>query len=352
MFVNMNNKVSFRFLENPTPPQILITPDALLDSKAYVDLCEQEVGWLAHIKREGDKFIIDRCFLPKQEVTGSSCEFTEQGLSDIMYGIIQAESVEYYDEIRCWCHSHVNMAVVPSAQDMKQILQWKDSEYQIMIIFNKKGEAYAEFYDFKNKIVFNNLSIELYNPDKERRYCSIKQALEGQVSYIRHAPTSLLDLEPEEKLSKLPREIRVKTSKNELAEHARNVRKFLTESLPGWGCAGNRLSVIGDFIYTFHLPDQRAFFKTHALQEDAIELYKEVLSKNTLKRKIINEVKLGKFNAEKFVAENSDIMPDFKKFDLICPITTLEFIPMFADMKKSELEEIQMMIEDTHSTFF
>ena len=133
-----------------------------------MDGCKKEIGWLCHVSELDGEYVIDRCFLPEQEVAGAVCEFTEAGSAQIMTEVIQAEGIEYYNQIKCWAHSHVDMAARPSGQDKQQILKWKENDYFIMLITNKKGEFYAEFYDFKNKVAFNNLSVELYHPDQKR----------------------------------------------------------------------------------------------------------------------------------------------------------------------------------------
>ena len=173
------------FLELPKQPTIKITPDAYAMSMAYVDGCEKEIGWLCHVSEIGEEYVIDNCFLPEQEVAGAVCEFTEAGSAQIMTEVIQTEGIEYYNQIRCWAHSHVNMAARPSGQDNQQILKWKENDYFIMLITNKKGEFYAEFYDFKNKVAFNNLSVELYHPDQDRYNRKATEEIKKKVSDIK-----------------------------------------------------------------------------------------------------------------------------------------------------------------------
>lgn len=355
MFVNPDKRINFRFLEDPTPPTISITPSALAKSLAYVDLCDKEVGWLAHITKECNNYIIDECFLPKQEVTGASCEFTEDGLADIMFNLISVEGADYYDEVRCWCHSHVNMPTSPSGQDMKQILQWKDSEYQIMIIFNKQGEAHAEFYNFKDKIVFNNLPVELYNPDKKRCYNDAKQELERMVTYINPPTTSFYELEGERLFKRVPKQVKVKTSesgkgnnkvKKELIKTAQEIREYLLMNFEDWKEETSRVSAVSEILYGLMDGFELDFFKTHALNETALQLFKEILKVKSLKRRVLSSALDKGFDAEQFVEENKSILPDLKEYDLICPIATLEFLPMFAGLTKIELEEILALIED------
>lgn len=173
------------FLELPKPPIIKITPDAYAMSMAYVDGCKKEIGWLCHVSEIKEEYIIDDCFLPEQEVAGATCEFTEAGTANIMTEVIQAKGIEYYNQIKCWAHSHVDMAARPSAQDKNQILKWKENDYFIMLITNKKGEFYAEFYDFKNKVAFNNLSVELYHPDQKSYNRKAAEEIKKKVSDIK-----------------------------------------------------------------------------------------------------------------------------------------------------------------------
>jgi hypothetical protein len=173
------------FLELPKPPIIKITADAYAMSMAYVDGCKKEIGWLCHVSEIDGEYVIDNCFLPEQEVAGATCEFTEAGTSQIMTEVIQTKGIEYYNQIRCWAHSHVDMAARPSGQDKQQILKWKENDYFIMLITNKKGEFYAEFYDFKNKVAFNNLSVELYHPDQDSYNKKAAEEIREKVSDIK-----------------------------------------------------------------------------------------------------------------------------------------------------------------------
>ena len=173
------------FLELPVAPVIKITPDAYAMSMAYVDGCQKEIGWLCHVSEIDGEYIIDDCFLPEQEVAGATCEFTESGIASIMTETIQSKGLEYYNQIRCWAHSHVGMPAQPSGQDKQQILKWKENDYFIMLITNKKGEFYAEFYDFKNKVAFNNLSVELYHPDQKDYNRKATEEIKEKVSDLK-----------------------------------------------------------------------------------------------------------------------------------------------------------------------
>lgn len=181
------------FLEKPKPPVIKITPSAYTMSMAYVDGCSKEIGWLCHVSEIDGEYVIDDCFLPEQEVAGATCEFTEAGTANIMTEVIRTKGIEYYNQIKCWAHSHVDMAARPSGQDKQQILKWKENDYFIMLITNKKGEFYAEFYDFKNKVAFNNLSVELYHPDQESYNRKAAEEIKEKVSDIKPPQLKVVD---------------------------------------------------------------------------------------------------------------------------------------------------------------
>jgi len=70
----------------------------------------------------------------------------------------------------CWCHSHHNMGVNPSAQDVKQFTQFINSSieqnqntWQIMLIFNKKDQFYCRAYDPNTGIIYEGLDLEIYH---------------------------------------------------------------------------------------------------------------------------------------------------------------------------------------------
>ena len=107
MFKSSSKTVMSRVFKNKnevTKPEIYIMEKTLLQFKAYCDSCAKEIGWLAFVRKDGNKYIIYDTILPKQEVTSVTTELTEQGLQDISEEILMTRPDEF-NNIRCWCHS-------------------------------------------------------------------------------------------------------------------------------------------------------------------------------------------------------------------------------------------------------
>lgn len=165
----------------PQAPRIYITPNAMAYIQEFVNLSQTEVSWLGTISEIEEGYLIEKVSLIDQTVNGVTCEFAPDALSAFMTTFIKEHGIDEYNKVRFWGHSHVNMAVSPSAQDASQIMQWKEQDYYIMGIFNKKGEIYLAFYDFKNNTVYKRLPLMLYTNDSRGVGDNAKQLLQKHV---------------------------------------------------------------------------------------------------------------------------------------------------------------------------
>lgn len=154
-----------KLIDKDKLPKIKVTLNAYLKMMSYVQLSDTEISWLSHVTAAENEYIIDEAFIAEQEAAAATVSFTEKGLSKLCTNVIEKYGVDYYNEISLWGHSHVDMAASPSGQDFKQILEWKDQPYYIMLILNKKGRCYVALYDFKNNIVHENLPIQIDFPN-------------------------------------------------------------------------------------------------------------------------------------------------------------------------------------------
>lgn len=206
-------------------PEIFILEKTLLQFKAYVDSCAKEIGWLAFVEKRGDKYIIYDTILPKQEVTAVTTELTEQGLQDISEEILMTRPDEF-NNIRCWCHSHVNMAVVPSGTDDATFEQfYQNCEYFIRIICNKNNDIRIDFVDLEQEVRFDNIEWNYYTMDEtDKKY----EEINNYKAAIKQC---------EENISRLNKEIGEIQQKvyNELkADIELDVKKKLIEERPAY----------------------------------------------------------------------------------------------------------------------
>lgn len=145
-----------------TVPKIFVTPEAYFKIMEYAKQCQYEISWFSRVYKEQNCYVILDAMLLDQTVTGASAEFSEEELSNFMVSTIKDKGIDFFNEIKCWGHSHVKMSTSPSGQDLKQILEFNEQDYYIMLIVNKYEEAHLEFYDFKNNMLYKNLPLQLY----------------------------------------------------------------------------------------------------------------------------------------------------------------------------------------------
>lgn len=181
---NIPNRLTVKSIR-VTPPKIYITPDAYVTISELVKQCDYEISWFSRIEEiNKNAFVIEDAMLLSQEVTASSAEFSEKELSAFMNDILKNHGIDFYNKIRCWGHSHVNFAASPSGQDLKQIMQFNEQDYYIMLIVNKKGDAHVAFYDFKNNTIFENVPIQLYLPNSGDISKQVKQSIGEKVKLL------------------------------------------------------------------------------------------------------------------------------------------------------------------------
>ena len=170
-------------------PRIEMTADTYAKIKNIIDMSPLEVGWLSHVSISNNIYRIDSCEIVEQKVMSAETEMTTQGLQDFMQNTIKKKGVKYFNDVRCWGHSHVNMGVSPSGQDQKQILAWKESEYEIMLIMNKKGDLYSALYDFKNNKKHIGLPVHIvFDGFSEKQKKEISKELKKKVEERKWEP--------------------------------------------------------------------------------------------------------------------------------------------------------------------
>lgn len=167
-------------------PEVFITPEAYFTMQQYAKQCASEISWFSRvINPSANKYIIVDAILLEQTVSQTSAEFSEEELSTFMTKTITEKGIEFFNEVKCWGHSHVNMSVYPSAQDLKQILSFSEQSYYIMLIINKQGDAHIEFYDFDNNTVYKNIRIQFYLQNSDSIEAEVRDNIKRCVKYAR-----------------------------------------------------------------------------------------------------------------------------------------------------------------------
>lgn len=162
MLFNMPDDKDIKFEITCDTPKLLFTQIALEKMWAYIDLCDDEIGWLGEIKHlSKSEFLCSDVFLLGQDVHGATTEIQPEDLTAF------AESVEdptLLERLMLWGHSHVTMGTSASGQDDKQMELFinNDLPYFFRLIANKHGDMSVTFIDVKKGIKAFNIPCEMY----------------------------------------------------------------------------------------------------------------------------------------------------------------------------------------------
>ncbi len=82
---------------------------------AYSTSCE--ISCLGSVKRDGNRFIIDKFYLLKQAGSFGSTIINEDALQELMEQLIKEGKGDKVQSVKCWGHSHPNLDVFWSMTD-------------------------------------------------------------------------------------------------------------------------------------------------------------------------------------------------------------------------------------------
>lgn len=173
----MHAQGTMRFLNKN--PYLFMTHKDLARIKYIVDLAPQEAQWFHCVERivESDTiyYRLTEMLIPEQTCSSAEVDTSPQMMVSF-YKQLKEEFGEKTNEIMgnmtCWCHSHHNMGVNPSGQDIKQFTEQIQlakkrniDNPQIMIIFNKKNQYYCQLWDPLLDLHIENVPIALEGYD-------------------------------------------------------------------------------------------------------------------------------------------------------------------------------------------
>lgn len=175
-------------------PRVFITPLALTKMWHYVDLCQDEIGWLGTAKKYGDAYLIEDCFLFEQEVDATNTDISGEGLAKFVNEMLVKgeEGIEIINNLKVWGHSHVFMDVSPSLTDNDTMSIFKENgnEWFLRIIANKKGDLEVSLFDYGKELYIRNVPWEVFvlteDGLQERVDQEIKKKVKRKPSIIRY----------------------------------------------------------------------------------------------------------------------------------------------------------------------
>lgn len=136
------------YLRRELVPRIRILEKAHGQMLALVDACDIEVGWLATSARDGRDFVISEIFVPHQRCNPASTVISADGEAKLLTELMAAGEYDTVRSLKCWGHSHVNMAVFASNIDENETSSFlaKEHDHFVRLIANKRRELFASVY--------------------------------------------------------------------------------------------------------------------------------------------------------------------------------------------------------------
>ena len=170
-------------------PRIAFTQHALDKMGAYVGLMNQEIAWMSTVEKRGNTYLITDCHLFGQAVHGATAEIDPEQLGELIHEILVNDpenGVNVVNSLKCWGHSHVNMAVHPSGQDDRQMDDFGETvdDYMIRVIANKHGDIRCDVWDYAAGLIHADLPWSLYTTADNDRLNAVAEEIEAKVSQI------------------------------------------------------------------------------------------------------------------------------------------------------------------------
>lgn len=174
----MKNNGKFKILN--ITPKLLISHYDLQAIRHIVAIAPQEAQWFHRLERieEGSTtyYRIYEMYIPEQYTSAAQVESEPLMMVKMFKDLREQHGLEKTNKIMqnltVWCHSHHNMGVSPSGQDVKQFAEQIKNAHdanvdlpQIMLIFNKKDTFYSKIFDPKYGLVFENVELLMEDYD-------------------------------------------------------------------------------------------------------------------------------------------------------------------------------------------
>lgn len=162
--------------------------------RLYVELCEDEIGWLGYVEKlqDGSGYMVTDVFLIDQEVHSATTELSPSALIDYYNELDEEGRDKFLNKCKLWGHSHVNMTPTPSAQDetQGQELSKDVDDFYIRLITNKKGEYNITFYDKTIKAKVTTDEVVLYSPEGIQLRKEIQEEIKQKVKKKTYASST------------------------------------------------------------------------------------------------------------------------------------------------------------------
>lgn len=157
-------------------PRLFISHEDLERIKYVVDLAPKEAQWFCRVEKAKTQstvyYRVYEMYIPEQICSSAEVESDPMMMVNFFKELREEHGVNATNEIMqnmtAWCHSHHNMGVSPSGQDIKQFNEnienaklANQTSPQMMFIFNKKDQYHLRVWDPDTDMVYQNLELEL-----------------------------------------------------------------------------------------------------------------------------------------------------------------------------------------------
>lgn len=147
-----------------TKPKIFITATAYVKMCTIVKECDGEIGWHLLMRKHttGLYEVYDVLIYP-QKASAAYIEVDDEERNKWQNKM----DINVFKAIHGQVHSHVNMSCTPSGVDkthyeeVTNLIKSKPENYYLFAIVNKKGDLWANFYDYEQNIIFDTKEIEI-----------------------------------------------------------------------------------------------------------------------------------------------------------------------------------------------
>ncbi len=154
--ISFKRKTKFRPIVGVADPEIVVSMKSFIKMQCYIDAVSYEIGWLGPVSREENIFRIEDVYLFEQNVTSFHNNIISKALAEFGEKLLRGgpKHLELFNKIRLWGHSHVDMDVLPSPEDDRQMedLSREDVPYFIRGIFNKLGDVRFDIFFYEKNL--------------------------------------------------------------------------------------------------------------------------------------------------------------------------------------------------------
>ena len=171
-----------REAELPTP-KVFYTAEVHDEIEFLVNYCKKEVSWMGLVKSlDNNQYLIYKLYIPVQEVSATESDVSPDNLLQLAAEVMN----DGYDvaELIYHGHSHVNMAVNPSAQDQETIKTFiQTAPIFIRGIYNKQGDAKVDVFNVEAERCWQCVTNKVYtDPLSAKRVKDLKKIIKENVS--------------------------------------------------------------------------------------------------------------------------------------------------------------------------